>query len=78
LRIKTVELIVEKTSWHPSARKFADNDLIPVKIGFSEKDLMDTARTAKGRWNPDAKLWFIRFGKINGTTLENHIHIDES
>ena len=72
-RIKTVELIVDKTPWHPSARKFGDNDLVPVKIGFSEKELMDAARAAKGRWNPDAKLWFIRYGKIRGTELEKHI-----
>ena len=69
-RIKTVELIVEKISWQPSARKFCDNDLVSVRIGFAEKDLMESAKAAKGRWNPEARLWFIRFGKIKGTTLE--------
>ena len=75
-RFKTVELIVEKKPWRPLARKFNDNDLVPVKIEFTEKDLMDIARTAKGRWNPDVKLWFIRYGKIKGTELEKHIVSD--
>jgi len=57
-------------------RKFSDNDLVPVKIGFAEKELMDCARTAKGRWNPDVKLWFIRYGKIKGTALEKHMVLD--
>jgi len=43
---------------------------------FYEKDLMESAKAAKGRWNPEARLWFIRFGKIKGTTLEKHIVLD--
>jgi hypothetical protein len=46
-RIKTVELIVERTSWQPPAKKFGDNDLVPVQIGFAEKDLMATAKRRK-------------------------------
>jgi hypothetical protein len=77
-RIKTVELIVEKTSWHPLARKFGDNDLVPVRIAFAEKDLIESAKIAKGRWNPEKKLWFILYGKIRGTALEKHIALMDS
>ena len=75
-RVKTFELVVEKTVWRPPVRKFAENDQVPVRIGFAEKDLIESARTAKGRWNPDVKLWFIRYGKIKGTALEKHIVLD--
>jgi hypothetical protein len=75
-RIKTVELVVEKKAWCPPARKFGDNDLVPVRIGFAEKDLIGSAKAAKGRWNPDVRLWFIRYGKIKGTALEKHIVLD--
>ena len=51
-RIKTVELVVEKTTLRPLAKKFGDNDLVPVRIGFAEKDLIESAKIAKGRWNP--------------------------
>jgi hypothetical protein len=67
---------VEKTSWQPPVRKFGNNDLVPVRIGFAEKDLMATAKAAKGRWNPEKKLWFILYGKIRGTALEKHIVLD--
>ena len=76
-RLKTVELIVEKTEWSPLPR-YTDDTLVPVRIGFSEKQLMEAAKAAKGRWNPEARLWFIQYGRIKGTPLENHIHIDES
>lgn len=75
-RIKTVELIVERTEWHPPARKFGDNDLVHVRIGYAEKDLIETAKSVKGRWNPDARLWSIRYGNIMGTALEKHIVLD--
>ena len=75
-RTKTVELVVEKTAWRPAPRKFEDNDLVPVRIGFGETDLKKAANEAKGRWNPEVKLWFIRYGKVRGTVLEKHIVLD--
>jgi hypothetical protein len=75
-RIKTAEIIVEKVPWTPPARKYADNDLVPVRIAYTEEDLKSSAKAAKGRWNPDVKLWFIRYEKIKGTALEKHIALD--
>ena len=75
-RIKTVELVVETTMWKPPVKKFRDNDLVPVRIGFAEKNLIAAAKTAKGRWNPDERLWFIRYGNIKGALLEKHIVLD--
>jgi hypothetical protein len=75
-RYKTIELIVEKTAWRPPAPKFGNDDLVPVRIGYTEKSLMESAKAAKGRWNPEVKLWFIRYGKIKGTALEKHIVLD--
>jgi hypothetical protein len=57
-------------------RKFSDNDLVPVRIAFLETELKEAAKAAKGRWNPDVKLWYIRYGKIKGTVLEKHIVLD--
>lgn len=37
-----------------------------------------TPRAARGRWDPEVKLWFIRYGKIKGTVLEKHIVLDAS
>lgn len=69
-RIKTVELIVEKMAWRPATRKFKDDDLVPVRIGFDETNLKKAANEAKGRWNPEVKIWFIRYGRVRGTELE--------
>ena len=75
-RIKTVELVVGKTAWSPPTKKFIDDDIVPVQISFADNALRERARAARGRWNPEMKLWFIHFGRIKGTELEKHIVLD--
>ena len=72
-RFKTVELIVESRPWTAPVPSFADTDLVPVHIGFSDTYSREIAKAAKGRWDPDQRLWLIRYGKIKGTALEKHI-----
>ena len=76
MRVKTAEIIVEKKAWTPQPAVFPDNALVPVQIGFTEDTLRAQAKAAQGRWDPDAKLWFIRFDKVKGTDLEKHIVLD--
>ena len=53
-----------------------DDDHVPVRIEFAEQDLIERVKAAKGRWNPDEKLWFITYGNIRGTALAKHIVLD--
>ena len=76
LRYKTIELIVESKPWTAPAPQFADTDLVPVYIGFADTTSREIAKAAKGRWDPDQKLWLIKYGRIKGTDLEKHIILD--
>ena len=49
---------------------------MPVQIAYGEAELGIMARAAGGRWDPDVKLWYIKFGQIKGTKLEEHIILD--
>lgn len=73
LRIKTVEIIVERKQLPPSARNQKNESLVAVQIAYGEKKLGKIARSAGGIWDPDVKLWFIKYGNIVGTELEKHI-----
>lgn len=77
-RLKTVELIVEKTDWTPPPLKYAADDLVPLRIEGYEKELRAKAKAVGGRWNPEKQLWFVMYGKIVGTSLEKHIQVDEN
>jgi hypothetical protein len=50
-----------------------DSTLVPVRIGFEDKALRDQTKSAQGKWDPDAKAWYIEYGKIKGTELEKLI-----
>ena len=76
MRAKTVEIIVEKKPWTPP--QIPDVTLVPVRIGYAENALQEKAREARGRWNPEKKLWFIQYGKIKGAVLEKYIVLDAS
>ena len=78
MRIKTVELIVEKKKIPSKQTKYNDEKLVPVQIAYSETALKNLARACGGFWDADVKLWYIPFGKIKGTDLEKHIILDAS
>jgi hypothetical protein len=53
-----------------------DNALVPVQIAFSETAL-SLANSVGGRWNPEARLQYIRCGNVKGTELQKHIVLDD-
>ena len=72
-RLKTVELIIEKKPWIPTAHRYGNDALVPVRIGFADKALRELAKAVRGKWNPEERVWYIQYGKIKGTELEKHI-----
>lgn len=76
-RIKTVEIIVERKQLPPSARSHKNESLVAVQIAYGENKLGKMARSAGGIWDPDVKLWFIKYGNIVGKELEKHIILDK-
>ncbi len=76
-RLKTVELIVDRTDWTPPATKYSADTLVPVHIEGYEIELRAKAKAAGGRWNPEKQVWFVQYGKIAGTQLEKLIQPDK-
>ena len=72
MRVKTVEIIVEERPWQPPFR-FRDDDLVPVTVGFEETTLREKLRKARGTWDPQERVWMVRYGKVRGTELESRI-----
>jgi hypothetical protein len=68
-RLKTVELVVERSDWTPPPCRFTNDSLVPLRI-------ISKVKEAGGRWNPEKQLWFVSYGKVVGTALEKHIDVD--
>lgn len=73
-RFKTVELIIEESSWQPPARPFQDDEIVLIRIEFSEAHWRDRVKSAGGKWNPNLKLWEIKYGQVRKLGLTDRIH----
>ena len=47
--------------------------LVPSGYNFTEKTLRDMLKAAGGKWVPKEKSWFVPYGAIRGTELEERI-----
>jgi len=75
-RLKTIELVVEKSEWTPPPSRYTPDTLVPLRIEAADMKMRLHAKAAGGRWNPEKQLWFAKYGKIAGTPLEKHIQVD--
>ncbi len=69
-RLKTVELVVERTPWSPPEPRYADDETVHLRIGVDDMPARSQAKTAGGRWDPENRLWRVKYGRIAGTQLE--------
>ncbi len=74
-RIKTIELVVERKAWTPPKPTYTSDTLVPLRIEPYDMPMRQRAKAAGGRWNPEKRRWFVKFGKIAGTPLEKHLHM---
>ena len=77
-RLTTVELVVERADWTPPPPRYTVDTLVPLRIDAFDMTARSQAKAAGGRWDPEKKLWFVKYGKIAGTSLEKHIQVDDS
>jgi hypothetical protein len=77
-RLKTIELVVERADWKPPLKKFTAATVVALRIEGYETELRKKVKAAGGKWNPEKRLWHVKYCDIAGTELEKHIHIDAS
>jgi hypothetical protein len=75
-RLKTIELIIEKTDWTPPPPKYSSDTVVALQIEAYDIKMRTQAKALGGRWNPEKKLWFVKYGEIVGTPLEKHLYVD--
>ena len=72
IQLKTAEIIVEEKVVGRAVR-YRDGDLVKLVVAYTEKALRDRLKAAGGRWDPQEKLWLVRYGAVRGTELEERI-----
>ncbi len=71
-RLKTVELIVAEHDWEPCAH-FSDDQIVGLRVAFAEVVIRDRLKRAGGRWDPERRLWRLRYDLVVALGLNNRI-----
>ncbi len=56
-RVKTVELIVERTEWDRESSGTDGEAVVAVRVGWRETALRQKVKAACGTWDPAGRVW---------------------
>jgi hypothetical protein len=75
-RLKTVELLVAERDWEPRPPRFADDHIVGLRVAFADVAVRDRVKQAGGMWNPERRVWHLRYDRAVALGLKSRI-VDE-
>ena len=71
--VKTIELVVEESDYSPRPRRIRDDQMVGVRIGYKEFGLQREVKSAGANWNPNSRLWDLRYDQVLKLGLEERV-----
>ena len=71
MKFKTIELIIEKSSWNVEPKKISPNKNYFLRVKYGDKKLIKRILAAGGKWNSNKNLWELCYEKILELNLKN-------
>ena len=72
-RIKTVELLVAERDWEPPRTRFAHDQIVGVRVAFADVAIRDRVKQAGGTWNPERRVWQLRYDRVVALGLDARV-----
>ena len=72
-RLKTVELIVEEEDWQPLRVLPQGDHLVCIRFTLPEAALHTQVKQRGGRWDPEQRLWELRYAQVVALGLAERI-----
>jgi hypothetical protein len=76
-RFKTVELVVAERDWQPPRPRFAHDQIVGLRVAFADVAVRDRVKQAGGTWNPERRVWQLRYDRVVVLGLNRRI-LDEA
>lgn len=64
MKIKTIELIVEKKEIKNLKTQIPWNKIVKIRIKYGETNLGILVKQAGGKWNAQEKVWELKYGEV--------------
>ena len=75
-RLKTVELLVAERDWEPPRPRFAHDQIVGLRIPFADVAVRGRVKEAGGMWNPERRVWELRYDRAIALGPEDRIVLD--
>ena len=75
-RYKTVELLVAERDWKLRRPRRADDEIVALRVAFADVAVRAQLKQAGGFWNPDRRVWQLRYDRVVALNLTSRI-VDE-
>jgi hypothetical protein len=72
-RWKTVELIIEKSTWEPPPPKWPADTLVAIQVAAQEREVRQQVKAAGGTWHPKEVVWKLSYGQVVALGLTSRI-----
>ncbi len=72
-RFKTVELLVAERDWEPPLPRFAHDQIVGLRVAFADVAVRDQVKQAGGTWNPERRVWQLRYDRVVALGLNSRI-----
>ena len=73
IRLKTVELVVAERHLEPPRPRFAHDQIVGLRVAFAEAAVRDRVKQAGGTWNPERRVWHLRYDRVIDLGLSRRI-----
>jgi len=72
-RLKTVEIVVAERDWEPPRVRFSPNDIVALRVAFSDVKTRTQVKQPGGTWNPERRVWHLRYDRVAALGLNPRI-----
>ena len=72
-RFKTVEILVAERDWEPPRPRFADDQIVGLRVAFADVAVRERVKQAGGTWNPERRVWLLRYERVVALGLSGRI-----
>jgi hypothetical protein len=72
-RFKTVELVIAERYWEPPRPRFTHDQIVAFQVAFADVAVRTLVKQAGGTWNPDRKVWQLRYDRVVALGLGGRI-----
>ncbi len=75
-RFKTVELLVAERDREPPRPRVTHDQIVGLRVAFADVAVRDRVKQAGGTWNPERRVWQLRYDRVVALGLNGRI-VDE-